>query len=108
MLQEYARIAFADIRRLVEHRPEGVVLKEPAVLSADDAAAIAEISVAGGRATVKLHDKRHALAAIERLLGLPRRLRDGESGAAAETGLPAREILRRRLAELAGEEEPKE
>lgn len=103
VLQEYARIAFADIRRLVEHRPEGMVLKNPAALSADDAAVISEISLVGGRMTVKLHDKRHALAAIERLLGLPARLTGRESGA-AESGLPAREILRRRLARLAGEE----
>jgi len=72
VLREYARIAFTDIRRFTDWGPEGVRVRPPGELSDDDAAAVAEISVAKGAAgsKVKLHDKERALFALAKHLGL--------------------------------------
>jgi phage terminase small subunit len=69
VLQEYARIAFADIRHFTERKGEDLTIRPPETLDDDDAAAVAEISLAGG-AKVKLHDKARALFALARHLGL--------------------------------------
>src|SRR5260370_23002603 len=76
VLKEIARIAFSDIRRYVVDRPDGLVTVRPlASLSADDAAAVAEIR-GGGRTSgprgVKLHDKQAAPALLAPHLGLLR------------------------------------
>jgi len=105
VLQEYARIAFADLRRVADWGPDGFVLKTPETLSDADAAAISEITpAAGGTGSyrVKLYDKKAALDAIARHLGMfvqpPRRQEDGAPAGLAED---AREVLARRLARLA-------
>lgn len=105
MLQEYARIAFADLRRVADWGPDGLVLKTPEMLSDADAAAISEITpTAGGNGNyrVKLYDKKAALDAIARHLGMfvqpPGRPQDGAPANLAED---AREVLARRLARLA-------
>ncbi len=70
VLKEYARIAFSDIRRFTELKDkEGLVIRPPGSLDDDDAAAVSEITLAGG-AKVKLHDKARALLALARHLGL--------------------------------------
>lgn len=71
VLDEYARIAFADPRRFVSWDGGGVTLRPSADLTDDEAGAVAEV-VDGGRgaARVKLYDKITALAAIARHLGL--------------------------------------
>ncbi|MGH7044956.1 MAG: terminase small subunit [Stellaceae bacterium] len=105
VLQEYARIAFADLRRVADWGPDGFVLKTPETLSDADAAAISEITpAAGGTGSyrVKLYDKKAALDAIARHLGMfvqpPRRQEECAPAGLAED---AREVLARRLARLA-------
>ncbi len=106
MLQEYARIAFADLRRFADWGPDGrLVLKTPEKLSDADAAAISEITTAGagsGGYRVKLYDKKSALDAIARHLGMftPQRPPQ-EDDPAADAAEDAREVLARRLARLA-------
>lgn len=105
VLQEYARIAFADLRRVADWGPNGLVLKTHAALSDADAAAISEITPAGagsGGYRVKLYDKKAALDAIARHLGMfvrpPKRQ---EEAGPADLAEDAREVLARRLARLA-------
>ncbi len=105
MLLEYARIAFADPRRFADWGPNGLVLKAMEMLTDADAAAISEITAVGagkGSYRVKLYDKKSALDAIARHLGMfvpaPRQEDDGAADDIAED---AREVLRRRLSRLA-------
>jgi len=103
-LQEYARIAFADLRRVADWGPDGFVLKRPEDLSDAEAAAISEIVPGSGASgpRVKLHDKKAALDALTRHLGLlnppARRPNEPDRPDPAED---AREVLARRLARLA-------
>lgn len=112
VLRELARVAFADIRRFTG--PDGVKLKSSADLSDDDAAAVAELCGAGPNGeppTLRLHDKRGALAAIAGHLGLvgPRRKHPPEPERDTYgPQIPAREILRRKLEELAAREKAEE
>jgi len=72
VLREYARIAFADIRSFAKGQ-EGVSdLERVAALSDDEAAAVVEFSGTpdGKGLKVKLHDKKRALDALARHLGL--------------------------------------
>ena len=72
VVREYARIAFADIRKFSEWGPTGVTLRPHTALSDDDAAAIAEVSRLNSKsgARLKLHDKRPALDALGRHVGI--------------------------------------
>lgn len=70
VLEEFARIAFADIRDYASWDGTGVTLRSGDELSDDAAAAIAEISRSGGAPRIRLHDKKAALAALARHLGL--------------------------------------
>ncbi len=110
IVTELARIAFADIRSFADWGPDGVGLRALAELSADDTAAVAEIygpGAAGGRPKLKLHDKRAALELLARHLGLVGTRRMSPPPRPAGPELPAREVLRRKLAAMAGEtEEP--
>lgn len=105
VLQEYARIAFADLRRFADWGPDGLVLKTPEVLTQADAAAIADITTAGPgnrHYRVKLYDKKAALDAIARHLGMFApvvRRQDGDMP--EDFAEDAREVLARRLACLA-------
>src|SRR5581483_4791879 len=105
VLLEYARIAFADIRQIVDWGPEGLTLKQADTLTDADAAVIAEVSSikhrTGGRSRLKLHDKKKALDAIARLLGLFEKSGAGNPAERPVGALPAREILRRRLDAIA-------
>jgi phage terminase small subunit len=107
ILLEYARIAFADIRQIIDWGPEGLTLKEAATLSDADAAVIAEVSAikhkaGGGRSRLKMHDKKKALDAIVRLLGIEKAGEDAMQR--PEGALSAREILRQRLDAMAAED----
>ena len=107
IVTELARIAFADIRSFADWGKDGVVdLRPLAELSADDAAAVAEVygpGKAGGRPKLKLHDKRAALELLARHMGLVGTRRPSPPLRPAGPELPAREVLRRKLAQMAGE-----
>jgi len=101
---EYARIAFADLRHVVEWGPEGLVVKSPEDLTDADAAAISEIAAGASAGTyrVKFYDKKAALDAIARHLGMfPAAPRRREENAPADPAEDAREVLARLLARLA-------
>lgn len=103
VLREFARIAFVDIRSFTEPGKESLTVKSLDALSADDAAAIAEVrrSSDGKSLKVKLHDKKHALDRIARHLGLyGKRASATESPAAAAQR--AREFILGRLAQGPG------
>jgi phage terminase small subunit len=104
VLEEYARIAFADLRQFIEWGADGrLVIKDSVSLTAAEAAAVAEI-VAGatGGTRVKLYDKKAALDAIARHLGMfPAAPRRREGDASPDPAEDAREVLERRLARLA-------
>jgi Terminase small subunit len=71
VLEELARIAFSDIRQVVEWGPDWVKFKSSSEFSADDAATISEMSqTQDGRFRVKLHSKLEALYMLGRHLGL--------------------------------------
>ena len=74
VLQEYARIAFADMRLIADWGPDGLWLKESSELDDDAAAAIALLAEVETERyeglRVKTFDKRKALEALARILGL--------------------------------------
>ena len=104
-LQEIARIAFSDVRRLFETENGAVKVKDIASLSDADSAAIARIIVTKDRIDIRLHDKRAALLDLARHLGLAQKRSDSQPGVRAKDELPAREVLRRKLAQMAGGKE---
>jgi len=74
VLREYARLAFSDLRQVAHWGPEGLRVLPSATLDDDSAAALAEVhetrTGAGGTVRVKLHEKKSALDALARHLGL--------------------------------------
>ena len=104
VLEEYARIAFADVRHIAQWDEGGLHVKTSQGLTEEDAAPIHEISggSGGGTVHVKLYDKKAALDAIARYLGMippaPKPRMQEEPGDLAED---AREVLKRELARLA-------
>ncbi len=102
VLEEYARIAFADIRNYADWNKKGVTLRAPDELSDDDAAAVAEVTPgAGGGARLKLHDKKVALNALARHLGLFEQHPTADPSARIEAGRRVREMLLAQVAALA-------
>ena len=101
VLREYARIAFADIRKFTTRQQGETGLKQLAELSDDDAAAVVELTGTpeGKGVKVKLHDKKRALDAIARHLGLFTKGQEpAESPSAAAERI--RELIRARHARL--------
>jgi phage terminase small subunit len=72
VIEEYARLAFTDMRAFTEWGPEGMRLRPHSALSDADAAAVREVTDGGrtGKPRIRLHDKRAALDALARHLGL--------------------------------------
>jgi phage terminase small subunit len=74
VLREYARLAFSDLRQVASWGPNGLTVIPSAALGDDAAAMLAEVhetrTAAGGTVRVKLHEKRGALDALARHLGL--------------------------------------
>jgi hypothetical protein len=104
VLLAYARIAFADLRHMAAWSPEGlrITLDD---MSDDDVAAISEIvpGIGSDQSRLKLYDKKAALDAIARHLGmfpLPPRRHEAAAAEAQEEEDP-REFLARELARLA-------
>ena len=121
VVEELAKVAFGDPRRLFSWGPDGVVLRESSELTEAEAAIVSEISetrtAAGGSRRIKLRCKLTALTALGKHLGLfgngrqsalaralARNAR-GENGTndngEAEPADDARERLARRIAGLA-------
>lgn len=74
VLEELARIAFVDWRKLAAWGPDGVAVVESSALSPAETAAIARVSTDDGwenRVDIATHDKRRALDTLARILGLP-------------------------------------
>ena len=84
VVQEYARIAFADMRRFASVGPGGVALVDSEDWTDDDAAAVAELAEStskdGGSIRFKLHSKVAALDSLAKHLGMFKES-DGETGA---------------------------
>ncbi|HKR20831.1 MAG TPA: terminase small subunit [Stellaceae bacterium] len=72
ILEEYSRIAFADMRDFVDWGPDSVTLRDKAKLSEWEGGAVARVEPPGngkpGR--IQLHDKHAALEALVRHTGL--------------------------------------
>ena len=110
VLQEYARIAFADLRDIADWGPgeDGLKVKPSGNLAPGHAAAIAEIVAAAASGKIyriKLHDKKPVLDALGRHLGMlpqrdPAAVEDDPTQDGAES---ARERLILELDRLAAE-----
>jgi phage terminase small subunit len=104
VLEEFARIAFADIRDYASWDGNGVTLRSRDEISDAAAAAIAEISHAGKTPRIKLHDKKAALAALARHLGLfEPRAETADPKALHAEAARLRDVLLERVAALAEE-----
>lgn len=94
VIAELARVAFADVRDLMEWGPDGAVPRESRELSPDAAAAVAEVSVNRGSVKVRKYDKIKALELLGRWLGLfTDRLQAEVSGPGGEALEPGRRIV---------------
>ena len=115
VIGELARIAFADIGRIMTWSGEELIATPSALLAEDDRAAIAEIAVVKRKngdvaARVVLHDKERALEALCRYLGLFGPRAAYEAGQIESPSVAAeriREMIRARHAKLlAPQEQP--
>lgn len=74
VLNELARVAFGDKRKLMKWGPSGVSLVDSESLADDDAAQVSEVSettsATGGSLKLKTHDKVKALELLGRHLGI--------------------------------------
>jgi len=74
VLQEIARVAFADPRSVMSWGPDGVVLCRSETLTDDQAAIVSEVSQtvneSGGSIRLKLNDKLDALEKLAKHVGL--------------------------------------
>lgn len=101
VVEEYARIAFADIADFVRFGPDGMEVLEAAALSKEQTAAIAEVTESktqrGGTVRFKLHDKLAALNALARHLGMnaPEKLALTDTAGDDAEPVDAYEIARR-------------
>lgn len=68
VLEELKRVAFADIRSVINFGPSGVTIRDSRGLGADQAAAVAEVTESKTRGgvskRVKMHDKVRALGLL--------------------------------------------
>jgi hypothetical protein len=106
VLEEYRRIAFANLSHIVHWSDAGMQFKPDGELDPDDVAAIAEIvesAKEGKPYRVKLYDKKAALDAIARYLGMmpPPIATTNEEEPARDDGEDPRERLIRKLDRLA-------
>jgi len=106
VLEEYARIAFANLGHIVEWDDQGVMsVKEPSELGA--VAEIVQSAGSGKPYRVKLYNKRAALDAIARYLGMTPLAGSSaaqEDEAIIDDGEDPRRTLARKLARLAADD----
>lgn len=113
VINELAKIAFSDMRRIAVWGPRGVTFKASDDLAPEDAAAVAEIGETvtqhGGSQRVKLHDKLQALQLLGKHLKLfpDRHEHTGADGGPirSEATLHTAGMSDEELRELAGEVE---
>ena len=107
VLEEYGRIAFANLGEIVEWDDQGIMkVKEPEKLGA--VAEIVQSAGTGHPYRVKLYDKRAALDAIARYLGMDPLIGSAdeqEDEATLHDGEDPRRTLARKLARLAAEDD---
>lgn len=107
VLEEYRRIAFANLSHIVHWSDTGMSFKPDRELDPDDIAAIAEIvesAKEGKPYRVKLYDKKAALDAIARYLGMmPPPVTTKEDEPTRDDGEDPRERLIRKLDRLAAQ-----
>lgn len=105
VLQEYGRMAFANMRDFADWGPDGITWHPKRVLSEEDGAAISELQGNADNskiAKLKLYDKKAALDALARHLGLfDPKARMSKPDQTID-GRDARAVLRERLLRLAG------
>ena len=74
VVQEYARLAFSNMRDFVDLSQGGIAIRDISNLSEDEQRCIAEVSETttkdGGSVKFKLHDKKGALDSLARHLGM--------------------------------------
>jgi len=109
LLEEYRRIAFSDMRRIVGWNDKGVLTATPSdELDEDDAPAIAEIVASASTGSVyriKLHDKKPVLDALARHLGMLPPFKTGpHEDEELDQAEDPREFLIREVDRLAAEE----
>jgi phage terminase small subunit len=105
ILQEFARIGFANIGDIVEWDDKGIRVKPSADLSEDQLAAIVEVvaSASSGKIyRVRMHDKKPVLGAMGRHLGMFKPA-ENESEQTEDEGEEAREFLLQELDRLVAE-----
>jgi len=108
VLEEYRRIAFANLSHIVHWSDAGMQFKPDGELDPDDIAAIAEIvesAKEGKPYRVKLYDKKAALDAIARYLGMvpPPLATTNEDSEPRDDAVDYREVLIRKLDRLASQ-----
>jgi len=98
VLEELARIAFADLSRLADWGPEGFKLKPSGQLREEDTSAVAFVSLGGRNKTqrIRMHNKLSALEALARHLGV---LRNGRKTVDRDLGPGSAEAIMARQAE---------
>jgi len=105
VLAEYSRIAFADVSHLFKWEKDGPKLKSAAEVDAGEMSAISEIyqsGAGGGTLRVKMYDKKAALEAIARHLGMfPPEAREAPQEDPIEAAERMREEIKRRLDRIA-------
>ena len=110
VLEEYRRIAFANLSHIIHWSDTGMSFKPDAELDPDDVAAIAEIvesAKEGKPYRVKLYDKKAALDAIARYLGmspLAGSATTQDDEVALDDSEDPRRTLARKLARLAADD----
>ena len=103
VLEEYARIAFANLGEIVEWDDKGIMkVREPEKLGA--VAEIVQSAGSGHPYRVKLYDKRAALDAIARYLGMLPLAAAQEDEPTADDQEDPREALIREMDRLAAKE----
>ena len=103
VIEEYARIAFADLRHFLDWGPKGVSLRAKESLDDWQTGAIAAIEPPGANgkgARLRLHDKKAALDALARHFGLFSPQARSASDEPTIDGRDPREVLRERLLRL--------